>query len=71
MSVPDVRLEYVPVAIEVASNGDMAYERGLVKATSKGKPVPPGGNYLYVWRKRDGQWRVAAWIWNTSAGEKP
>ena len=63
LSVPGVRLQYVPVAIEVAAGGDMAYERGTMKAALNDKPLPPG-NYLYVWRKRDGQWRVAAWIWN-------
>jgi ketosteroid isomerase-like protein len=62
LSVPNAQLQYTPVSIEVGDGG-MAYERGTVKATMKGKPLQPG-NYLYVWRKRDGEWRVAVWMWN-------
>lgn len=63
LSVPGLELKYVPEAIEVSTGGDMAYERGTVESTMNGEPLPPG-NYLYVWRKRDGQWRVVVWMWN-------
>jgi ketosteroid isomerase-like protein len=63
LSVPGLELEYVSDTIEVGAGGDMAYERGRVESTMKCEALPPG-NYLYVWRKRDGQWRVVVWIWN-------
>lgn len=63
LSVPGLELKYVPDTIEVGKSGDMAYERGTVESSMKGEPLQPG-NYLYVWRKRDGQWRVVVWMWN-------
>jgi hypothetical protein len=23
-----------------------------------------GGNYLYLWKKDGGQWKVGLWMWN-------
>jgi ketosteroid isomerase-like protein len=47
----------------VSSSGDMAYDYG--KATTK---LPNGtsvqGNYLVVWVKQDGEWKIAADIFN-------
>jgi uncharacterized protein (TIGR02246 family) len=65
LSVPNTQIQYTPVEIEVG-DGSMAYERGTVKTTMKGEVYP--GNYLYVWRKRDGEWRVALWMWNMQGG---
>ncbi len=64
LSVPNLVFRYTPEAIEVAQAGDLAYERGLVNVTLKNKTTDEG-NYVYVWKKRDGQWRVALYIWNT------
>ncbi len=63
LSVPGLELRYVPDTIEVGGGGDMAYERGTVESAMNGEPLQPG-NYLYVWRKRDGEWRVVLWMWN-------
>jgi ketosteroid isomerase-like protein len=72
--VNDLRLEYRPEDFTVAASGDLAYERGLVwtnypnpgsqKPTSE---LKEGGNYVYLWKKEGGQWRVATWMWNWHA----
>jgi hypothetical protein len=67
-----VVVRYTPVSVEVAQAGDMAAERGRVNVARKGTPVG-GGNYLYIWKKRDNTWRVATYMWNTQGreGRKP
>lgn len=69
LNVPDLVIRYIPETIEVAEAGDLAYERGLVNITQKDKPMYEG-NYVYNWKNRDGQWRVAVYIWNTRPPEK-
>jgi uncharacterized protein (TIGR02246 family) len=69
LQVPDLVIRYVSESIEVAKAGDMAYERGLVHVTQKDKPVYEG-NYVYIWKKQDGQWRVPVYMWNTRPPEK-
>ena len=72
--VNDLRLEYRPEDFKVAASGDLAYERGKVwtnyadpgseKPTSE---LREGGNYLYLWKKEGGQWKVGTWMWNWHA----
>ena len=64
LSVPGLAIRYTPETIEVGQGGDLAYERGLVHITLENK-TSDEGNYVYVWKKRDGQWRVALYMWNT------
>jgi uncharacterized protein (TIGR02246 family) len=66
-------LQREPKKIEVADAGDMAYEVGTYKvswdkpqARQKGQGA---GNYVTVWKKDNGEWKTAAYIWNR--GEEP
>jgi uncharacterized protein (TIGR02246 family) len=68
LNVPSLVIRYTPEVIEVAEAGDLAYERGLVKITQKNKPMYEG-NYVYIWKKRDGQWHVPVYTWNTRRPE--
>jgi ketosteroid isomerase-like protein len=66
-------LEREPKKIEVAEAGDMAYEVGTYKV-SWDKPQEKrkgqgAGNYVTVWKKENGEWKTAAYIWNR--GEQP
>ena len=61
-------LEREPKTIEVARSGDMAYEAGSYKVSwdnpkerQKGEGA---GNYVTVWKKVEGEWKTAAYIWN-------
>ena len=53
--------------LSVEERGDLAYETGDYMTTV---PTGPGvtdvrsGNYLAVWRREGGDWKVAAAIWN-------
>jgi ketosteroid isomerase-like protein len=64
LSATDHEIRYRPETVEVSQSGDLAYERGLVSASRDGKPLFDG-NYVYVWKKRDGEWRVTLYMWNT------
>jgi uncharacterized protein (TIGR02246 family) len=59
----DFKLTFEPSVITVADAGDMAFERGTYKASfagPKGKKLEEHGNYVTVWKKVDGQWKVVA-----------
>ena len=61
------QLERDPKKIEVAQAGDMAYEVGSYKVSWDGGPGRKGqgaGNYVTVWKKQNGDWKTAAYIWN-------
>jgi ketosteroid isomerase-like protein len=56
-----------PKKIEVAQAGDMAYEVGSYEVSWDGGPGRKGqgaGNYVTVWKKENGDWKTAAYIWN-------
>jgi ketosteroid isomerase-like protein len=61
-------LEREPKKIEVADAGDMAYEVGTYKVKwDKPREHRKGqgaGNYVTVWKKENGEWKTAAYIWN-------
>ena len=67
LSAPGGNLTFAPAKITVASSGDMAYEIGAFHLTAndaQGKPVITTGKFVVVWRKRAGQWKVVADIFN-------
>jgi uncharacterized protein (TIGR02246 family) len=66
--MPEVALTFEPDEIVVSSSGDMAYDRGTYKfsAAGEGGPMTDEGKYVVVWRKVDGQWLVAADIFNSN-----
>ncbi|HEY7636172.1 MAG TPA: nuclear transport factor 2 family protein [Gemmatimonadales bacterium] len=57
----DFKLSFAPTTITVSDAGDMAAERGTYQASwtgSKGKKIEDHGNYVTVWKKVGGQWKV-------------
>jgi uncharacterized protein (TIGR02246 family) len=64
----DFKLTFAASTVEVADAGDLAFERGTYQASwtgSKGKKIDDHGNYVTVWKKVGGQWKVLSDI-NTS-----
>jgi len=57
---PDATVTWTTAAIEVAASGDLAYERGSWTSDPDGAGEKPEehGEYLTVWKKIDGQWKV-------------
>jgi len=67
MQMPGFGLTFEADQILVASGGDMALDRGTYQLSLDG---PDGatkdiGKYVVVWRNVDGQWKVAADIFNS------
>lgn len=67
MQMPGFGLTFEADQIVVASGGDMALDRGTYQLSLDG---PEGatkdiGKYVVVWRNVDGQWKVAADIFNS------
>jgi ketosteroid isomerase-like protein len=62
-----------PIRIEVAKSGDLAYEFSTAENTfdlKSGKQVAFTNSVLRVWRKEDGEWKVAAMFARPHAEEK-
>jgi len=57
---PDSTVTWTTTAVEVAASGDLAYERGHWTSDPDGAGEAPEeyGEYLTVWKKIDGQWKV-------------
>jgi uncharacterized protein (TIGR02246 family) len=70
--IPDFRLERTPVRIEIARTGDLANEVGTYKVSfrDKGQLQRVQGTYMTAWRKADGQWKIASYMWNRSQREE-
>ena len=58
---PDAEVSWSTNAVNVAASGDMAYERGAWTADldGAGEMEPVHGEYVTVWVKVDGAWKVA------------
>jgi uncharacterized protein (TIGR02246 family) len=67
MATPGFGLTFVPEQILVSSSGDLALDRGTYKLTiaPDGPAQTDTGKYVVVWRKIDGEWKVAADIFNS------
>ena len=59
-SRPDFTITWTTTAVEVAASGDLAFERGhwMSDPDGAGEASEEHGEYLTVWKKIDGQWRV-------------
>ncbi len=67
----DLKLSFEASEIRIADAGDLAVERGTYHMSftgPKGKQVEDRGNYVTVWKKVNGQWKVVADI---NASEVP
>lgn len=62
-------LTFSPDVVEVSASGDMAYDIGSYRLQTEdqdGTAMEDHGKYVVVWVKRDGDWQVAADIFNSS-----
>lgn len=59
---PDATIEWATGSVHVAASGDLAYELGVWTTDPDGLDDPDAetGEFLTVWRKVDGQWKVVA-----------
>jgi ketosteroid isomerase-like protein len=68
----DLSLTWAPVKAEMAGSGDMGYTYGNYVLRSKdkgGKIVARYGKYTSIWKKqKDGSWKVALDMGNSSPG---
>ncbi len=73
MTTPGFALTFKADQIVVASSGDMALDRGTYLLTLAGSdgPTKDIGKYVVVWRNIDGQWKVAADIFNSDGAANP
>lgn len=71
-ALPGAALTFGPTRIVVAESGDMAYDIGTYTFSMNGRngPVEEKGKYLVVWKKQDGQWKVAADMFNNDGPAK-
>jgi uncharacterized protein (TIGR02246 family) len=65
--MPNVSVTFSPTKIEVSRAGDMAYDVGTYRFAFDGPQgrVEDEGKYTVVWRKIDGQWKVASDAFNS------
>lgn len=73
MQTPGLGLTFKADKIVVASGGDMALDQGtyLLSTTGPDGPAKDLGKYVVVWRNVDGQWKVAADIFNSDGASAP
>lgn len=59
---PDASISWTTEDVQVASSGDLAYELGTLTIDPDGDGEAPAmaGEFVTVWTKVDGSWRVAA-----------
>ena len=73
LGAPNLSLAWTPSSVEVAQAGDFASEVGTYRLSMDGPAgrIEDDGKYVVVWRKRDGDWQVAADIFNSSRPLSP
>jgi uncharacterized protein (TIGR02246 family) len=60
-TIKDFKLSFQTATVTVSDAGDLAAERGTYQASftgPKAKKIEDHGNYVTVWKKVDGQWKV-------------
>ena len=67
MKTPDFTMTFGTDQLVLSTAGDMALDRGWYRFSAQGPsgPIKDTGKYVVVWRKIDGEWKVAADIFNT------
>ena len=73
MHMPGFGLTFKADKITVASGGDMALDRGTYQLSLAGPkgPTKDVGKYVVVWQNIEGQWKVAADIFNSDGATGP
>ncbi len=67
LQAPNLRYSFTPVVVDVATNSDLAYDRGTYEMgmdTPKGR-VEDRGKYVAVWKMTPDGWKVVADILNS------
>ena len=59
-----LEISWQPTAAYVSTSGDMAYDYGTATMTTPDGSAPM--KYLVVWTRQDGQWKVAADMFNAN-----
>lgn len=64
---PNVSLTFQPTEIVVAQSADMAYDIGTYNLAMDGPEgrIEDEGKYVVVWKKMNGEWKVAVDIFNS------
>ncbi len=67
MKTPGFAMTFSTDQLVISAMGDMALDRGSYRVSAKGPdgPINDSGKFVVVWRKIDGEWKVAADIFNT------
>ncbi len=66
--IPELRLRFVDVRVEVAASGDMGYTLADIEISFEGpdgEPVEDKERDFHLWKKQDGKWKIAVDIWNS------
>jgi len=73
LKTPGLAVAVIPEQVDVAASGDLAADMGRLELAMD---LPDGPakevlKYLVVWKKVDGQWKVAFDTWNANAPAPP
>jgi ketosteroid isomerase-like protein len=67
-NIPDSKVSWEPMKVEVSSSGDLAYSAGTFEYSltdGEGQTVTHKGEYVAVWKKApDGNWKITTEIEN-------
>lgn len=68
LRLPDMVLTFSPSLVEISQSGDLAYDIGTYLLAHDGLSgqVLEHGKYVVVWKKLNGDWKVAADIFNSN-----
>ena len=68
-ALPDLKISWQPLRIQVARSGELGYSSGAYQMKfndPSGKPISDAGKYVTVWKKqKDGSWKVLLDIFNS------
>jgi ketosteroid isomerase-like protein len=56
---------------DVSGSGDVMYETGTYEMTGDNNAVIDKGKYVVVWKKENGNWKIARDIWNATMMPEP
>lgn len=67
---PDATISWSTSSVDVAASGDLAYERGswVYDPDGPGDGQAEGGEFVTVWKKLDGEWKVVVDAGSTIKG---
>lgn len=70
LGMPGLQFSFTPTHIDISKAGDMALDVGTFRFSADGPQgkIEDSGNYNTVWKKLDGQWRIASDI---ATSERP